>query len=180
MAHALGRSANAPARSTSSALVGLAGILLVVLRVNEFDPFTYQGGFLLLDVFTVMAIAALVHPCRTVWAGVFSWSPLLWIGRRSYGIYLWHWPIFVLTRPGVDLGPTGLPLAGGSRLRLGLTSVVAELSYRFIEMPVRDGVLGRLVVLLAVRAGRPATVSSASPVRVGAVAVVSVLAVSSP
>ena len=166
-------SANATRTLNVIGLVGVAGILLMVLRVSELDPFTYQGGFLVLDVFTVMAILALVHPCRTVWSRLFSWSPLLWIGRRSYGIYLWHWPIFVLTRPGVDIGLTGLPLLV---LRLALTFGVAELSYRFVEMPVRDGALGRWWA----RRGEPGgllTVWQRKSLRVGAVAVVSVLAV---
>ncbi len=154
-------------------LVGVAGILVMVVRVSELDPFTYQGGFLVLDVFTVMAILALVHPCRTVWSRMFSWSPLLWIGRRSYGIYLWHWPIFVLTRPGVDVALTGLPLLV---LRLALTFGVAELSYRFVEMPVRNGALGRWWA----RRNEPGgllTVWQRKTLGIGAVAVVSVLAV---
>ncbi len=154
-------------------LVGVAGILVMVVRVSELDPFTYQGGFLVLDVFTVMAILALVHPCRTVWSRMFSWAPLLWIGRRSYGIYLWHWPIFVLTRPGVDVALTGLPLLA---LRLALTFGVAELSYRFVEMPVRNGVLGRWWARRNDAAGR-LTVWQRKTLGVGAVAVVSVLAV---
>ena len=62
----------------------------------------------------------------------------MWIGRRSYGIYLWHWPIFVLTRPGLDVTFGGWQLLA---VRLGATLVAAELSYRFVEMPVRNGSL---------------------------------------
>ena len=154
-------------------LVGVGGILVMVVRVSELDPFTYQGGFLVLDVFTVMAILALVHPARTVWSRMFAWPPLLWIGRRSYGIYLWHWPIFVLTRPGVDVALTGFPLLV---VRLALTFGVAELSYRFVEMPVRNGALGRWWA----RRGEPGgllTVGQRKAVSVGGVVAISVLAV---
>ncbi len=122
-------------------LVGLAGIGWMMLHANEFDPMLYQGGFVVLDLFAVAAIAAVAHPCATVWSGCWASGPLVWIGRRSYGIYLWHWPIFVLTRPGLDVTlSSGWLLA----LRLGLTLVAAEISYRLIELPVRQGGLGRL------------------------------------
>jgi len=154
-------------------LVGVAGIVLMVFRVSELDPFTYQGGFLLLDVLTVAAILALVHPCGTVWRRVFSWEPLLWIGRRSYGIYLLHWPIFVLTRPGADIDLDGLPLLV---LRLALTFAVAELSYRYVEMPVRNGALGRWWA----RRGEPGGLlppGARKAVAIGAIGAVTVLAV---
>ena len=125
---------------TGIGVLGLVGLTIMILRVNEFDPFIYQGGFVLVDLFTLAVIISLVHPSTTVLAKGFALSPLLWIGRRSYGIYLWHWPIFVLTRPGVDVDVNGWLLL---TLRLILTFAVAEVSYRFVEMPVRNGALGR-------------------------------------
>ena len=71
---------------------------------------------------------------------VLGWGPLRWIGLRSYGLYLWHWPVFQLTRPQIDLPLDGLPLFA---LRMAITLLVVEFSYRLIEMPVRQGVLGR-------------------------------------
>ena len=59
---------------------------------------------------------------------------LTWIGVRSYALYLWHWPIFVLTRPDLDVPLSGWPLLV---LRLGLTVVLADLSYRLVERPIR-------------------------------------------
>jgi hypothetical protein len=76
----------------------------------------------------------------TAFAGALSRQPLRWLGERSYGIYLWHWPIFMVLRPGIDLDADGWPV---QVLRFGLTFVAAELSYRFVEMPVRHGALGR-------------------------------------
>ena len=63
-----------------------------------------------------------------------------WIGVRSYGIYLWHWPIYMVTRPHSDVPLTGIPLLV---LRLALTLVAAALSYRFVEEPIRHGALER-------------------------------------
>jgi hypothetical protein len=87
-----------------------------------------------------MLIWALVQPSSTA-ARVFGWSPLRELGKRSYGIYLWHWPVFVFTRPDVDL-----PFGGAQAfaLRIALTLAIAELSYRFVEQPIRNGALGRI------------------------------------
>jgi hypothetical protein len=67
-------------------------------------------------------------------------APMRWLGVRSYGIYLWHWPVFMLTRPELDVAFGGLPLLA---LRIGLTILLADLSYRFVETPIRRGALGR-------------------------------------
>ncbi len=122
------------------AVASLAGVMWMFLRVGEFDPFVYHGGFVLLDLLTVALILSLVHPAATLVSRAMSVAPLVWIGRRSYGIYLWHWPIFVITRPGVDVSLGGWQLLG---LRLGATLAAAELSYRFVELPVRNGSLKR-------------------------------------
>jgi peptidoglycan/LPS O-acetylase OafA/YrhL len=150
---------------TAIGVIGLVGITYMTITVNEFDPFIYQGGFVVIDLLTVAMILALVHPAGTVLTKAFSVSPLLWIGRRSYGIYLWHWPIFVLTRPGVDVDVNGWLLLA---LRLILTFAVAEVSYRFVEMPVRNGALGRWWAgrsqpggLVPARARRPVLLVSA-------------------
>jgi hypothetical protein len=66
-------------------------------------------------------------------------QPLRWLGERSYGIYLWHWPIFMVLRPGIDVAVEGWPVQVA---RFALTFAVAELSYRFVEMPVRHGAIG--------------------------------------
>jgi hypothetical protein len=63
-----------------------------------------------------------------------------WIGVRSYGIYLWHWPIYMVTRAHSDIPLTGIPLLA---LRLTLTFVVAALSYKYVEEPIRHGALER-------------------------------------
>jgi hypothetical protein len=84
---------------------------------------------------------AVVHPRTRLGAGLLlGWGPLRWIGERSYGIYLWHWPIFAITRPGLDVPLDGLPLLA---LRLAATILLAHLSYRYVEEPIRRGALGR-------------------------------------
>jgi hypothetical protein len=107
--------------------------------VNEFDPFVYRGGFLLVDIATLLAIAAVVHPAARC-GRLLGLPPLVWLGKRSYGIYLWHWPIYVITRPGLDVPLRGFPLLV---LRLSLTLLAADLTYRYIEQPIRSGAIGR-------------------------------------
>lgn len=121
---------------------GIGMIVLIIcfyLFSSEFSPFLYRGGFLVLAIVVAGAIALATHPALPIggWLGV---APLRYIGQRSYGIYLWHWPIFMLTRPQQDIPIDGLGLFA---VRMALTLSIAELSYRFVEMPIRRGGLGR-------------------------------------
>ena len=75
---------------------------------------------------------------------------LAWIGVRSYSLYLWHWPIFVFTRPQID---QPLSLYPTLVLRLVLTVIAAELSYRYVEVPIRNGAFARWRRRLARRHG---------------------------
>ena len=75
---------------------------------------------------------------------------LTWIGVRSYSLYLWHWPIFVFTRPEIDQPLTLYPTLV---LRLVLTVIAAELSYRYVEVPIRNGAFARWRRRLARRQG---------------------------
>jgi peptidoglycan/LPS O-acetylase OafA/YrhL len=120
-------------------LVGLVAVGLLVWRTNEYSPFLYRGGFVLLSLATVLVLAALVHPaCRL--GRVLGIAPLRWIGVRSYGIYLWHVPILVLTTPAAQ-HQTQLWRAA---LQVAATLVVAGLSWHFVEQPIRRGALARL------------------------------------
>jgi hypothetical protein len=82
----------------------------------------------------------MVHPAARVLPVILGWRVIRWVGLRSYSIYLWHWPVFVVTRPGLDVPIYGLPLLV---LRLAITAVLAEASYRLVEQPIRNGALGR-------------------------------------
>lgn len=139
-------------------LLGVAGLIVLLLcnmLIGESSPFLYQGGFALVSLATAVVVAAVVHPKARLLPKVLeftphltfrgkilklSWLSLTWIGVRSYGIYLWHWPIFNVTRPQLDVPLDGLPLFV---LRLVLTFVAADLSFRFVEDPIRRGSLGR-------------------------------------
>jgi peptidoglycan/LPS O-acetylase OafA/YrhL len=111
--------------------VGLAVILVMVMSTDEYQGFLYQGGLVLLSLGTLAMVAALAHP-STVLSRTLGAPPLRWIGVRSYGIYLWHYPIIVLTTP-VD--SSGGPLLGV--LQVGATLAIAALSWRFVEEPIR-------------------------------------------
>src|SRR4051794_16820585 len=119
-----------------------SGIALIwmFLNVGEFDPDLYRGGFLVVAAVSALLIAATVHPASRWVPRLLSLDVFLWIGVRSYGIYLWHWPIYMVTRPHSDIPLTGIPLLV---LRLALTLVAAALSYRFVEEPIRHGALER-------------------------------------
>jgi peptidoglycan/LPS O-acetylase OafA/YrhL len=120
-------------------LVALGGLVLACLRLGEFQPFLYRGGLATVALATAVVIMACAHPHTRFGASLLGWRPLWWIGVRSYGIYLWHWPVFMVTRPQIDVHMDGWELLA---LRLALTVVLADLSYRYVETPIRKGALG--------------------------------------
>jgi len=124
-------------------VVGFAALGALVwfcVNLGEFQPFLYIGGFALVGLATTATIMAVVHPYSLIGSRILGSAPLRWVGVRSYGIYLWHWPVFMVTRPDLDVPIDGLPLLA---LRLIATVILADLSYRYIETPIRRGALGR-------------------------------------
>jgi peptidoglycan/LPS O-acetylase OafA/YrhL len=124
-------------------VVGFAALGALVwfcVNLGEFQPFLYIGGFALVGLATTATIMAVVHPYSLIGSRILGSAPLRWVGVRSYGIYLWHWPVFMITRPDLDVPIDGVPLLA---LRLIATVVLADLSYRYIETPIRRGALGR-------------------------------------
>jgi len=121
--------------------IGLAGLLFIFWKLDELSSFLYRGGFAVVGLLTCLIIAAVVHPGGTISARALAWPPFVWLGTRSYGLYLWHWPIIAFTRPRLDVDLTGWKL---DLLRIGLSVIAAELSYRLVERPVRSGAIGRL------------------------------------
>jgi len=119
--------------------VGLLVIGLMFWSVGELTPFLYRGGFALLALASALAVAALAHPASRL-GPVVGCRPMRWIGQRSYGIYLWTLPIVVLTSPQGAHGPNVLRAA----LQVAAIMAVAELSWRYVEDPIRHGALGRL------------------------------------
>ncbi len=116
-------------------LVALLGVLAMFWRVHDFDPWMYRGGFLLMAIIGAVLVAAASYP-GTILSRALGCRPLVWIGALSYGIYLWHWPIMQLTRPGVDVPLHGAPLI---LLQAAATVAAAAVSFHYIEMPVRSG-----------------------------------------
>jgi peptidoglycan/LPS O-acetylase OafA/YrhL len=119
-------------------VAGLVGILVLVWRTNSFSPFLYPDGFVLLSVATAAMVAAMVNPTSR-FGPILGWRPLRWVGVRSYGIYLWQWPIIVLA--GTAQGGVDWPRAS---LEVAATLLLASLSWRYVEEPIRHGALGRL------------------------------------
>lgn len=123
---------------TGVGFAALLGVLYFFWQVGPYSNFLYRGGFLVLSAIVVVLVAAASHP-GAPFGRMLGSQPWRYIGQRSYGLYLYHWPIYVITRPGLDIPLDGLPLLV---LRLGLTFLVAELSYRYVEIPIRRGAIG--------------------------------------
>jgi len=119
--------------------VGLAIVGWYLFGISDSAAWVYRGGFLILGIGTLLVIATTVHPGADI-RRVLGFKPLVWIGLRSYSLYIWHWPIYQITRPDLDVPVHGYALLG---MRLTLTMIVAELSFRFVETPIRKGALSR-------------------------------------
>jgi len=150
---------------------GLAAFLVLFLcltGLSDANPFLYLGGFAIVDLAAALVIAATVDPGAVLLPWVLDSRVMRWVGVRSYGIYLWHWPISMVTRPGVDIPLYGFPLFV---FRVGLTLGIAALSYRFVEQPIRTRGYGwlcaRVKKALASPAWRPRAAASASLTGVG-------------
>ena len=119
-------------------LFGIFGLVAVFLFISESNSTSYKLAFPLAAIFSCATLMSIVHPASRIARGL-SLRILLWVGQRSYGIYLWHWVIFQMTRPSVDL-------AAGSALALEVARVLlvlalADVSLRYIEIPFRRGIV---------------------------------------
>jgi len=127
------------ARSTVNAL-GLAGAVACVAfwaLVPDTAPWMYSGGYAVFGVCVAAVITSAVQPGRFALRSFLSLPPLVWIGRISYGLYLWHWPVIVVASPA----RTGLDGASLTGVRVGLTFALATASFYLVEQPIRRGVL---------------------------------------
>ena len=115
--------------------VALLAVIALFVRTQDYDPWLYHGGFLLVALCTAVLVAVVVHPAASLGRALGS-APLRWIGMRSYGIYLWHWPVMMLSRPGIDVPWRGTFVI---LAQIAVTVGLAALSYRYVEMPVRSG-----------------------------------------
>ena len=128
-------------------ILAFVGLVLMVAFCNGFSPFLYYGGLVLCSVLTAIVIAVLVHPASLL-SKFWGLPPFVWIGKRSYGIYLWHYPILLLMVPqnGLSETPWWMLL-----LALAVIFAISAFSYTFVENPIRHGAIGALLADIANR-----------------------------
>ncbi len=120
-----------------AATLAAAGIAYAWCTLDGQSPFLYRGGFWLTELGALVLIVCALQP-RSWMARALSFRPLRLLGDVSYGVYLWHWPVFVLLTHERTHFASPLALTG---LRLLVTFLIAAASYRFIEQPIRRGAL---------------------------------------
>jgi peptidoglycan/LPS O-acetylase OafA/YrhL len=118
-------------------VAALVGTILLFRQMQDFNPTLYRGGDLAAAFCFVVLVAAVAHPATGIGEAL-GVAPLRWVGERSYGIYLWHWPIIVLIA-GVNTRPS----VGIVTAEAALVVTAAALSYKFVEQPIRTGSLQR-------------------------------------
>jgi peptidoglycan/LPS O-acetylase OafA/YrhL len=118
-------------------IFGFLGIIAAFLFIDASDPTLYKIAFPLAGIFGVAILISIVHPASR-FAPILSSRPFIWIGERSYAIYLWHWVIFQITRPEYDLEGSTWALYA---LRVLLVFALADISLRLVELPVRTGLI---------------------------------------
>ena len=116
-------------------VIGFIGILGAFLLINENDATLYRIAFPLAGLFGCAILTSIVHPASR-FAPLLRTRVLVWIGERSYAIYLWHWIVFQLTRPSVDLAGQDWALY---TVRFLIVLALADISLRWVELPVRTG-----------------------------------------
>ena len=119
-------------------LLSVEVLLGAFLVAHVTDRSLYRWLLPVVSVASVLAVMVIVHPASRTMRAAFGWRPLVEIGKRSYGLYLWHWPVFVVV---------GARHGGWARFLLASLVAVAlsEACYRYVETPVRKGAVGRLV-----------------------------------
>lgn len=116
---------------------GLIGLLASFLFIQEADATAYRIAFPLVGIFGSAIIMSVVHPASR-FAPILQHPVMVWIGERSYAIYLWHWIVFQVTRPAQDLAGSTWALY---LFRILVVFALADISQRWIEVPVRHGVV---------------------------------------
>ncbi|HEV8180692.1 MAG TPA: acyltransferase family protein [Gaiellaceae bacterium] len=120
-------------------VAALVGSVLLFRQMQDFNPTLYRGGDVAAAFCFAVLIAAVAHP-MTGLGRALGVAPLRWLGERSYGIYLWHWLVIALMRPGVDISWTG---PGVVVAQAAIVLSAATLSFRYVEQPIRTGSLQR-------------------------------------
>lgn len=123
-------------------MTGAATVLFLILCItmtSEYGQFLYRGGFFLVAVAAGLLIATIAHPA-SLWQRLFSQPWLIAIGKRSYGLYLWHFPLITLMTPVEQIGT----FSHWRSLAIVFVLIgMTELSYRYLERPIRHlGIIG--------------------------------------
>lgn len=121
--------------SEALGLVGAVGLLALWAGMDGASPWPYRGGLVLASVLGVLVVAGASRTGSPVLGRVLSLRALCWLGLISYGVYLWHWPVFLVVTE-VRTGISGIALFA---IRLGITLGIALLSYELVERPIRSG-----------------------------------------
>ena len=103
----------------------------------RYNPWLFRGGLFVTGLATLAVVAAVTHQ-RSILAKLLGWAPMRWVGTRSYGLYLYHWPVFQIVRKEAAIALTPVRFA----LCMVVTAALTELSYQYVEMPIRRGRLG--------------------------------------
>lgn len=114
--------------------ISLLLLIWLVWHTNEYQTFLYRGGMLIIAIITTILIAVLAHPASRL-AAIIGCKPLRWLGKRSYGLYLWHYPVIILSTPQVN---TDDPSILKAIIQVAVSLALAELSWRYVEQPIRQ------------------------------------------
>lgn len=129
--------------------VGLIGFALIVMLVPDTAAFTYPFGLVLGSLFSLFLVGAVIIRPDTLFTRIMELAPLRWLGVRSYGIYLWHWPMLVFGRILIPTAMGTVENVAVDVLFAFISFVAADLSYRFVEEPMRkDGFIKSLEKLV--------------------------------
>jgi len=145
----------------------LVALGFAVVAVPASTNWLYPAGLLAVCGAAVLVIRAAMS--GGLFAKALAAKPLVWLGERSYSLYLWHWPVFDVTRPGSDLS---LPVPEDFALRIAVSLFLAHMTFMCIERPIRRGALGRAVARcrVSLRARRLALPAFATALALGLVA----------
>lgn len=116
--------------------ISIAFLFWTIGKTNLYEVFLYRGGMVLQCIASAAVLAGAIHPSTWI-SRILGFKPLRWLGIRSYGIYLWHYPVLFLF----------FPVSGGDKsfthtcMQIGITLIVASISWRFIEQPILYGKL---------------------------------------
>ena len=115
--------------------IGIMALLVFIYQTVEYDDWLYRGGLLFLSLIAAAVLAVIAYPASRV-GKMMGCKPLRWLGVRSYSLYIWHYPVIILTSPDVNTNEAGV-----TRIILQLTAslILAAISYRYIEEPFRRG-----------------------------------------